>query len=184
MVVFKNGHGLLGLAGFLKSAVSQEWINGMNWFFACWYKFRKVISCFINSWLRMVKNRQFLIYHGTQNHGPYELGVSHIWFDELRRIIEWFVHGDSDGRNNFWFVLHLNTKGPLVVVLSHIFLRKTPFGQKQQKMIESEPKTRCFHYFEKFCNWFLREMFFNRNWCCYLAYCTNHISGEILVLEL
>ena len=76
----------------------------------------------------MVKNRQFLIYHGTQNHGPYELGVSHIWFDELRRIIEWFVHGDSDGRNNVWFdcqstlyVLHLNTKGPLVVVRSHIF---------------------------------------------------------------
>ena len=42
MVVFKNGHGLLGLVGSLKSAVSQEWINGMNWFSACWYNSGKL----------------------------------------------------------------------------------------------------------------------------------------------
>ena len=28
----KNGHGLLGLAT-LKSAVSQEWVNELDWFF-------------------------------------------------------------------------------------------------------------------------------------------------------
>ena len=64
VVVFKNGHGLVGLAGSLKSAVSQEWINEMSW-----YKFRKVKSYFINDWVGMVKNGQGLIDHGTLESG-------------------------------------------------------------------------------------------------------------------
>ena len=39
----KKGCGLSG-HGTLKSAVSQEWIDDMCWFFACWYKFRKAKS--------------------------------------------------------------------------------------------------------------------------------------------
>ena len=31
----------------LKSAASQEWIDEMSWFFACWYKFRKAKGYFI-----------------------------------------------------------------------------------------------------------------------------------------
>ena len=46
----------------------------------------------------MVKNGQGLI-----DHGPLESGVYHNWFDELSRLIEWFVHAGSGGRNNFWF---------------------------------------------------------------------------------
>ena len=43
----KNGYDLLG-HGTLKSAVSQEWIDELDWFFACWYKFMKDKSYFNN----------------------------------------------------------------------------------------------------------------------------------------
>ena len=82
MVVFKKGHGLLGLVGSLKSAVSQDWINEMSWFFAYWYKFRKGKSYFNNYSLAMGKNGQGLIDFGT-----FESGVSDKWFDELSRLI-------------------------------------------------------------------------------------------------
>ena len=38
--IVKNGDGKSG-HGSLKLAVSQEWIDRMNWFFACWHTFRK-----------------------------------------------------------------------------------------------------------------------------------------------
>ena len=38
--IVKNGDGKSG-HGSLKLALSQEWIDRMNWFFACWHKFRK-----------------------------------------------------------------------------------------------------------------------------------------------
>ena len=63
----------------------------------------------------IVKNGQGLIDHGTL-----ESGVSDKLFDELSRLIEWFVHADSDGRNYFWFdcqstfyISHLNAVWPL-----------------------------------------------------------------------
>ena len=43
MVLIKNGSGLLGL-GTLKSAVFQEWIDQLGWYFACWYKFMEAKS--------------------------------------------------------------------------------------------------------------------------------------------
>ena len=92
MVVVKTRHGLLG-PGTLKSAVSQEWINEMSQFFACWYKFRKAKSYVNNYWVGNVKKGPGLIDLGTL-----KLGVSHKWFDELSRSIEWFwLHADSDG---------------------------------------------------------------------------------------
>ena len=51
----QNEHDVLG-HGALKSAVSQEWIDEMSWFIACWHKFRKAKSYFNNYWLGMVKN--------------------------------------------------------------------------------------------------------------------------------
>ena len=60
----------------------------MRWFFTCWYKFRKPKSYFNNHWVGMVKNGQGLIDHGTL-----KSGVSHKWFDELSRSIEWFLPG-------------------------------------------------------------------------------------------
>ena len=87
----KNGRGILGL-WTLKSAVSQEWVDEMGWFLACWYKLRKVKSCFYNYWVDMVKNRW-----GITDHGTHKSGVSHNWFDELSRLIEWYLLADSDG---------------------------------------------------------------------------------------
>ena len=75
MVVVKNVCGILSL-GFLKSALSQEWIDEISWFFACRYKTRKTKSYFDNYWLCMVKNWWGLIDHGTL-----KLGVSHYLFN-------------------------------------------------------------------------------------------------------
>ena len=52
----------------LKFAVSQEWIDEMSWFFACWYKFRKAKS-FFSYWVGIAKNGRDLIDHGTQKQG-------------------------------------------------------------------------------------------------------------------
>ena len=69
----------------------------LSWCFACWYTFRKVKSYFNNCWVGMVKNGQGLIYHGIL-----KLSLSHKWFEELSRLIEWFLDADSDGMI-FWF---------------------------------------------------------------------------------
>ena len=63
-MVIKNGCGHLGL-GTLKTAVSQEWIYELGWFFACLYKFMKAKSYFNNYWVDMVKNGQSLKDGGT-----------------------------------------------------------------------------------------------------------------------
>ena len=59
MVVIKNGHGLLDL-GTQKSPVSQDWMDELGRFFACWYKFMKAKSYFNNYWVGLVKNWQGL----------------------------------------------------------------------------------------------------------------------------
>ena len=38
----------------LKSAVSHEELNGINWFLLCWYKFRKTLSYF-NTWTPILR---------------------------------------------------------------------------------------------------------------------------------
>ena len=127
MVVVKNGRGLLGL-GALKSVLFQEWIDGMGWFFALWYKFRKAESYFNNYWVGMFKNGRGLVDHGTL-----KSGVSHKWFDELFRSTEWFLHADSDqaifGLMTNLYLWHLNTGGPLLLYLARVF-RKTFFWAK------------------------------------------------------
>ena len=40
----------------------------------------------------MVKNG-----HGFRDHGTLKSGASHKWFDEMSRLIEWFLSIDSDG---------------------------------------------------------------------------------------
>ena len=55
VVVVKNGCGLLGFVT-RKSAVSQESVDEVSWFFVCWYKFRKAKSFFNNFWVVVVKN--------------------------------------------------------------------------------------------------------------------------------
>ena len=57
MVVIISEHGLLSF-GTLKSAVSQEWIDELGWFFtsADWYKFVKAKSYLNNYWVGVFKN--------------------------------------------------------------------------------------------------------------------------------
>ena len=64
MVVITNGCGHLGL-GTLKSAVSQEWMNELGWFFACWYKFMKAKNHFNNYRVGVVENGRGLKDCGT-----------------------------------------------------------------------------------------------------------------------
>ena len=121
MLVIKNGCGLLGL-GALKSAVSQEWFDGLGWFFACWYKFMKAKSYFNNYWVGVVKNGWDL-----KDRGSLKPGISQKWFDELSRLIEWFLHANSDGIIfcSTLYLWHLNAWGPLQVYLARVFRKNS-----------------------------------------------------------
>ena len=120
-MVTKNGGGLLGLRT-LKSAVSQEWIDELGWFFACWYKFMKAKSYFNNYWVGVVKNEQ-----GLKDRGTLKPGTSHKWFDELSRLIEWFLHADSDGITSYstLYLWDLNAGGPLQLYLARVFSKNS-----------------------------------------------------------
>ena len=48
--------GLASLVMGLKLTVSQEWIDGIHWFFAGWCKFRNSESYFTDFWVGKVKN--------------------------------------------------------------------------------------------------------------------------------
>ena len=119
MVVIKNGRGLLGL-GTQKSAVSQEWINELGSFVACWCKFMKAKSYFNNYWVGVVKNEQ-----GLKDRGTLKPGTSHKWFDELSRLIEWFLHADSNGIIfcSTLCLWHLNAGRPLY--LARVFRKNS-----------------------------------------------------------
>ena len=121
MVVMKNGCGLLGL-GALKSAVTQEWIDELGWFCASWYKFMKGKSYFNNYWVGVVKNEW-----GLKDHGTLKPGISHKWFDELSRLIEWFLHADSDGITSYstLYLWDLNAGGPLQFYLARVFSKNS-----------------------------------------------------------
>ena len=65
----------------LKLTISQEGIDGINWFFARWCKFRKTKSYFTDFWVGMVKNGFGYLVHETQKSAErvYELS----WIDAL-----------------------------------------------------------------------------------------------------
>ena len=78
--VVKNACGQL-CDGTLKSTLSEEWTNGINWFLACWCRFITVTSWSKIYWMGMVKN-------GCEQsgHGTLKLTVSQNVTDE----ITWF----------------------------------------------------------------------------------------------
>ena len=121
MVMIKNGRGLLG-HGTLKTAVSQEQIDELSWFFACWYKFRKAKSYF-NYWMGLVKNRQDVFGQKTlKSSVPWE------WFDEFSWLIEWYLHVDCDAISFGWtaIILYLwlsNVGGPLQLYLFILLIK-------------------------------------------------------------
>ena len=49
-------------------------------------------SCLNNYWVSIIKNGG-----GLTDHGTLKSGVSHKWFDELKKLIEWILHVHSDG---------------------------------------------------------------------------------------
>ena len=62
----KNGCGQFG-DGTLNLTVSEEWTDGIKWFFAYQYKFRKAKCWFSDFWMGMVKNDHGLLVHETLN---------------------------------------------------------------------------------------------------------------------
>ena len=60
----RNGCGQSGHSS-LKLAVSQDWNDEMNWFFAWWCKFRKAKSYFNDFWVDQVKNGCGHLVHET-----------------------------------------------------------------------------------------------------------------------
>ena len=66
----KSGCGYSGHKN-LKLAVYQEGINGINWFFTCWYKLRKIKSSLSNFYLGVVKNGHGLLCCGTRKSSLY-----------------------------------------------------------------------------------------------------------------
>ena len=82
----KNGCGQSGHRN-PKLTVSQKWTDGINRFFPCWYKFRKVKSWFNNFYLGIVKNG-----HGLSVHETLKSALSWEGIYEL----SWFFNADSD----------------------------------------------------------------------------------------
>ena len=87
----KNGHGQSGHRT-LRLTVSQEWINGMNWYFACWCKFRKAKSYFNDFWVGMVRNG-----HSNLVHETLKSAVSKEWLYEFSGFFSCWLWG-----SNFW----------------------------------------------------------------------------------
>ena len=72
MGLVRDGCGQPGLRS-LTLTVSQEWADGMNWFFACWWKFRKAKSNFNDVWVDVVKIGLGHLVHETLK--VYELSL-------------------------------------------------------------------------------------------------------------
>ena len=62
--VVKNGCGQ-SFDGTLKLTLSEEWTNGINWFFICWCRFRKIKNWSKIYWVGMVQNGCGQSVHGT-----------------------------------------------------------------------------------------------------------------------
>ena len=59
----QSGHRTLSL----KLTLSQIWTDRINWFFACWYKFREAKSWFNDSLVGLVKNGSELLVYDNLN---------------------------------------------------------------------------------------------------------------------
>ena len=82
----------------IELGISQEWIDGMDWFFACWYKFKKAISYF---WVGLVKNGCGHLFHETLKSAEWVYGFSwffacwlwcnNFWLDQHRTSYLWLL---------------------------------------------------------------------------------------------
>ena len=79
-------------------------------------------SYFNNYWVGVVKNGWHL-----KDCGILKPGMSHEWFHELSRLIEWFLHADSEGITFCCtlYLWHLNAGGPLQLYLARVFRKNS-----------------------------------------------------------
>ena len=95
VIMAKNGHDQSGCKA-LKLTVSQEWIDGMSWYFACWWKFRKAKSCFNDFWVGIVRNGHDHLVQETLKSAVYKE-----WVYEFSWFFACWLWG-----SNFWLDLH------------------------------------------------------------------------------
>ena len=123
----------------LELTISPEWIDEINWFFACWHKFTQIKKWLKIFGLSMVKNRNGQFVDGTL-----KLTISEEWTDgrnwffacwyKLRKIKSWF--------NDFSVGVVKNGHALLVhETLKTAYLMGTPkafddFKNKQQKCMK------------------------------------------------
>ena len=121
------------------------------------------INWLLVRWYKFRKARSYFnnVWRVLIDHGTLKSGVSDKWFDELSRLVKLFSYVDIDGIIG----------GPVQLYLAGFF-RKSSLWAKTTKI-------EFFLYLD-----FWLETQLNENWYCYLFYCTNPISVEILVLEL
>ena len=103
--------GVASLVAGLLNWLSEEWTDGINDFFACWYRFTKIKSWPKVFWVGVVKNGC-----GRSGHGTQKLTVSQKWTDginwffacwyKFRKAKCWF--------NDFWMGIVKNGCGLLV----------------------------------------------------------------------
>ena len=70
--------GVASLVMRLWSWLYQEWMDEMNWFFACWCKFRKAKIYFTDFWLSLVQNWCSHFVHETLKSAEWVYELS--WF--------------------------------------------------------------------------------------------------------
>ena len=80
--IVKNGCGLSGPRA-LKLAVSHKGMSGVNWFWVCWYKFRKAKSYFNNFCVVKIKNGYGFLGVGTLKSAVFQ----EYWADVLHADI-------------------------------------------------------------------------------------------------
>ena len=107
MRVVKNG---CGKSGHMtqKSTVSQERINGINWFLVCWWKFRKAWSYVNKFWMLVFKNGCGLLgLFGSLK------SVSREWMNEMSWFFScWYKFRKVKSYfNNYWEVMVKNVQG-------------------------------------------------------------------------
>ena len=96
--VIKNGCGQ-SCDGTLKLTLSEEWTNGINWFFACWCRFITIKSWSKIYWIGMVKNDCGQSGHGTlklylkTEHKINLIFCILVQMQEGQKLIQWFLSG-------------------------------------------------------------------------------------------
>ena len=97
----ENGTGQFG-DGALKLTLSEEWTDGRNWFFACWYKLRKAKSWFNDVCVGVVKKwpRLFISWD------PKICCIlrMNLWIELIFSMLMWDNNFWLDGYSTLWFL--------------------------------------------------------------------------------